>query len=121
MTWDVYCAVLPSGWSVSVEGGGYDQSAGGIIRMSYEGPDGAKLHVDEGAFCHSDAATCSFGTVVGPASFGDLSGSLKTLPDGSLALYVNPGTDASYTLTGSDLSQNEFVALAAAFAKVAKA
>jgi hypothetical protein len=119
MTWDVYCPVLPSEWFVS--SGSYDASGGGSVAMAWKGPSNGKLQIQEGAFCTTDAATCSpHSSVVGPADFGDLPGQLDTLADGSFAIYVNPGTARAYTLTGSGVNQATFVALAAALVKVAK-
>jgi hypothetical protein len=121
MSWDVYCAILPSGWGVSLNpGGGYDQASGGTVYMSYSGPGGETLRLDEGAFCTTDTAACASGTAVGNARFGDLPGSLHTLSGGGFAVYVNPGTATGYTLTGSGISRDAFVSLAAALAKVAK-
>ena len=121
MSWDVYCAILPSGWGVSLSpGGGYDQSSGGTLYMSYSGPDGETLRLDEGAFCTTDASACATGTAAGAARFGDLPGLLHTLSGGGFAVYVNPGTATGYTVTGSGMSRGAFVSLAAALAKVAK-
>jgi hypothetical protein len=118
MSWDVYCPVLPSGWFVT--GGSYDGSAG-TIHMAYGGPGGATLVIDEGAFCTSSAATCSpHSTVVGTTEFGDLTGSLDTLADGGLAVYINAGTATGYSLTGASLSQADFTSIAATLVKVAK-
>jgi hypothetical protein len=119
MSWDVYCPVLPSGWIVA--DGNYDGTHGGSIKMTWNGPGAAKLEIDEGAFCTSDAATCSpHATVVGPSTFGDQLGSLDTVSDGSFAVYVNPGTATGYTLTGSGMGQDVFVSYAAALLKVAR-
>ena len=121
MSWDVYCAILPSGWGVSLSpGGGYDQSSGGTLYMSYSGPDGETLRLDEGAFCTTDASACASGTAVGTARFGDLPGSLHTLSGGGFAVYVNPGTATGYALAGSGMSRASFVSLAAALARLAK-
>jgi hypothetical protein len=118
VSWDVYCPVLPSGWGVA--GGGYDGSAD-TVNMTFTGPDGATLAIDEGAFCTSDAATCSpHESVVGAAGFGDLTGSLDTLSGGGVAVYVDPGTTRGYALTGSGMSQESFVTFAATLVKVAK-
>ena len=121
MSWDVYCAILPSGWGVSASpGGGYDQSSGGSLYMSYSGPDGETIRLDEGAFCTTDSTTCASGTALGTARFGDLPGSLYSLSGGSFAVYVNPGTSKGYSLKGSGISRSAFVSLAAALARVAK-
>ena len=121
MSWDVYCAILPSGWGVSASpGGGYDQSSGGSLYMSYSGPDGETIRLDEGAFCTTDSTTCASGTALGTARFGDLPGSLYSLSSGSFAVYANPGTSKGYSLKGSGISRSAFVSLAAALARVAK-
>jgi hypothetical protein len=119
MSWDVYCPVLPSGWFVSK--GSFEAAAGGTVSMSMNGPSGARLSIQEGAFCTTDAGACSpHSGVVGTANFGDLPGTLNTLSGGELALYVNPGSKTGYTLTGSGVSQAGFVSIAAAMVKVAK-
>jgi hypothetical protein len=118
MSWDVYCPVLPSGWFVT--GGSYDGSTG-TIAMSYGGPGGATLVIQEGAFCVTDAAMCApHDTVAGTTPFGDLTGSLDTLSGGGFAVYIGPGTTRGYSLTGSSLSQDIFVSIAATLVKVAK-
>ncbi len=119
MAWDVYCPVLPAGWLVSK--GSFDGVAGGTIGITMNGPSGARLAIDEGAFCTTDPGSCSpHVSVLGAAKFGDLSGSLDGLSGGGLAVYVRPGTSTAYRLTGSGMSQAAFVSIAAAFVKVAK-
>lgn len=119
MRWDVYCLVLPSGWSVI--DGVYESAAGGKIHMTMHGPGGAKLQIDEGSFCTTGLDACSpHETSLGQAAFGDLIGSLDSATGGTYFVYVNAGTTRGYTLTGSGMSQETFVAYAAALAKVAK-
>jgi hypothetical protein len=118
MSWDVYCPVLPSDWLVN--GGSYDGSTE-TINMTFRGPGGATLAIDEGAFCTSDVTTCSpHDSVVGTTAFGDLTGSLDTLAGERLVVYVNPGTSTGYALTSSGLSQSDLVSFAATLVKVAK-
>jgi hypothetical protein len=118
-SWDAYCPVLPPRWYVSA--GNYEQPAGGKLKMAYKGPGGATLEVDEGSFCTADALACAPSSgALGSANFGDLAGSLDSLSGGGLALYVAPGTARAYTLTGTGLSQETFVSIAAALVKVAK-
>jgi hypothetical protein len=120
MSFDVYCLVLPSGWSVS--DGSFEGAGGGKVHMTMHGPGGAKLQIDEGAFCTSGLDTCSpHDATVGDAAFGDLIGSLDSAAGGTYYLYVNAGTAKGYTLTGSGMSQDTFVAYASAIVKVAKA
>ena len=101
--------------------GNYEQPAGGKLKMAYKGPHGATLQLDEGAFCAADALACAPSSgALGSANFGDLAGSLDSLSGGGLVLYVAPGTARAYTLTGTGLSQESFVSIAAALVKVAK-
>jgi hypothetical protein len=119
VTWTVYCPDLPSSWTVLL--GTYDGVGIGKLRMSWRGPDGAKIEIAEGAFCTTDAETCSpHETVIGPATLGDMLGSLDTLSGGGFAVYVGAGTGYAYELTGSGMSQDAFVSLAAAVVKVAR-
>jgi hypothetical protein len=119
MRWDVYCPVLPSGWNVTV--GQYDGSGVGKIHMTLTGPGGAAVSIDEGAFCTTSADACStHESSISQTAFGDLLGDLDTLAGGGFAVYVNAGTSTGYTLTATGMSQDSFVAIAAAFAKVAK-
>jgi len=119
MSWDVYCPVLPSGWYVTI--GQFDGSGGGTIHMTMNGPSGAAISIDEGAFCTTSADACStHDSTVGQTVFGDLLGDLDTLAGGGYAVYVNAGTSAGYTLTATGMSQDSFAGIAAAFAKVAR-
>ena len=117
VTWDVYCAVLPAGWSV--EGGTYHLAAGGRMEISYLGPNGARFELQEGSFCTGGASACEpHDQVLGTAAFGDRQGELVTLGPG-LALYVDPGAAAMWQAAGTALSRATFVQLCAALAKVA--
>jgi hypothetical protein len=118
LSWDVYCAILPSGWGV--RSGGYEGTAPGSVTVSYAGPGGATLALREGAFCTSGAAACAPRTAeLGTAGFGDLPGSLAAV-SGGFAVYVNPGTTHAYSLAGTGMSQETFVAIAAALVRVAR-
>jgi hypothetical protein len=119
MAWDVYCPDLPSSWAVLL--GTYDGVGLGQLRMSWRGPGGTTIEIAEGSFCTTDADTCSpHAAVIGPATLGDMMGSLDTLSGGGFAVYVDPGTGKAYELTGSGMSQDAFVSLAAAVVKVAR-
>jgi hypothetical protein len=123
MSWDVYCPVLPAGWQVSAKlGYKYDLSVGpsGVLSMAYTGPNGETLRIDEGSFCTGQAAACSPGAVIETIVFGDLLGSLDSLPGGDQAVYVKPGAAKSYKLTGSGISQAALVQIARDVAKVAR-
>lgn len=121
VSFDVYCAVLPDGWYL--EDAAYELDKGGKLTVDYKGPDGASLAVSEGAFCVTGAADCSPHTSIkGTAAFGDKPGMLDilTTPPDVYVVYVDPGTTRAYQISGSNLTQAKFVALAAALIRVPK-
>ena len=109
VSWSVYCAVLPAGWSV--EAGQYRLANGGQMVISYRTNAGGHLQIQEGRWCTGGASACSpHDSVVGTAVFGDLDGQLERL-DGDLVLYVSPGQAASWTATGHGLDEATFRSL----------
>jgi len=120
LTFGVYCAVLPGGWYFTA--GNYTQPSGGVFNVTYKGPGGAQIAIQEGAFCLTSASACApHDTVIGSAKLGDLAGSLDTYgPGPGLVIYVAPGTARGYTATGTGLTQAAFVKIAAGLVKVPK-
>ena len=117
-TWQVYCAVLPSGWSIRTHpaGANVDYNHGGHITVDYVGPHGQTLTLDEGNFC--SGAACAGGDVdLGTATFAALAGHMYTY-SADLVLYVNPGTRSAYRLFGHGISQSTFRHFAASFIEV---
>lgn len=117
VSWQVYCAVLPAGWFI--ETGNYQLGSGGRLMVAYKGPNGARLTLQEGAFCTSGASACSpHDKEIGPARFGDRTGTLVTLgsnqPRDGYAVYVAPGAAQSWAATGTNVSQDAFQAIVAA-------
>jgi hypothetical protein len=118
LPFSVYCAALPSGWLFA--SANYTLPSGGVLNVTYKGPDGAKLVLQEGAFCITSASDCSpHVKVLGTAKFGDLAGTLDTLGSG-FVVYVAPGTARGYTATGTGLTQGAFSGLVVALVKVPK-
>ncbi len=120
LTFQVYCAALPSGWILTA--GNFTQPSGGVLDVSYKGPAGATVAIQEGAFCITSAIACSpHDKVIGSAKFGDLAGSLDTLgPGPGFVIYVAAGTTRAYTAKGTGLTQAAFVGIVAAMVKVPK-
>jgi hypothetical protein len=121
LPFDVYCAALPAGWFF--QDAAYAQANGGKLTIDYKGPGGATLAISEGAFCTVSVAACSpHASIRGTASFGDKPGMLDVLttPPDVLVVYVSPGTKAAYQISGTNLTQARFVALAAVMTKVPK-
>lgn len=120
LTFQVYCAALPSGWILTA--GNFTQPSGGVLNVSYKGPAGATVAIQEGAFCITGAIACSpHDKALGSAKFGDLPGSLDTLgPGPGFVIYVAAGTTRAYTAKGTGLTQAAFVSIVAAMVKVPK-
>jgi hypothetical protein len=117
LSFDVYCAVLPSNWWL--QDTSYTVPNGGQLTASYKNTSGGLITVGEGNFC-AGAPDCWASTSdLGSASFGDLSGSLKIRAAGPVyAVYVDAGTTHGYQITGTGVSQSDFVAYAAAMMRV---
>jgi hypothetical protein len=122
LPFDVYCPVLPATWFVDAGGGTWRGGTDQWLQITYKGPSGAKILVQEGAFCTGGLSLCSpHDTVIGTATFGSLPGSLEALgpaPSDGYAIYIDPGTGNGYTITGTGMSQDAFAAIAAALVKV---
>ena len=112
VSFPVYCAVLPAGWSLVT--GTYRLANGGHITIAFRRKaDSATFQLDEGSFCADPSGCVPGGTAVGSGPFGDLSGSLVQTSNG-FALVVAKGEKPSWLATGSGLDQATFVALTAA-------
>jgi hypothetical protein len=108
----VYCAVLPTGWSLV--SGTYRLANGGHITISFRRKaDGAMFELDEGSFCTDDSGCVPGGTSTGTDPYGDLSGSLVQTSNG-FALVVARGEKPSWLAIGSGLDLATFLALTAA-------
>jgi hypothetical protein len=121
LSFDVYCGNLPNGWYL--QDAAYVLASGGKLTIDYKGPGGATLVISEGAFCTTSAADCSpHDSIRGTASFGDKPGMLDVLttPPDVFVVYVDPGTSHAYQISGANLTQAKFVALAAAMVVVPK-
>jgi len=120
LPFSVYCAALPSDWLFA--SANYTLPSGGVLNITYKGPAGAQIALQEGAFCLTSASACSaHDKVIGPAKFGDLAGSLDTLgPNLGFAIYVGPGTTHGYTAKGTGVTQATFTRIVAGLVKVPK-
>jgi hypothetical protein len=122
-SFDVYCAVLPSSWLLQ-KGKYYSRSSGDFIDVFYKGSGSSVVEFLQGAQCTTSPADCSFKLAdLGPTAFGPMTGDLAThgsAADPDYVVYVNPGTNAGYTLIGTSVSKADLVAFAAAMNKVSK-
>jgi hypothetical protein len=118
---DVYCAVLPAGWSMESRTGDDGQPTT-LVTVTYKGPGGETLALFEGDVCSAGQSLCvPGGSGMGTAMFGDLEGKLFSgPPDADYALYVAPGLSPSWTATGKGMSLETFKALTAALIMIGK-
>lgn len=100
--WPVYCAVLPARWFV--DSGEYSLRRGGRLDIAYRGPGGARLHLQEGAFCGDATGCLPPGEDAGSAAFGDMDGTLVRVDDGSFAIVVGDGQPLAWVarISGTD-------------------
>ena len=110
--WNVYCAVLPAGWSV--DSGVYHLARGGDLTISYKTATGGHLELREGHQCTDSPSACTPNSAdIGPANLGDQAGELMAL-DGGFVLYVDAGQNPSWTATATGIDEATFRQLCAA-------
>ena len=115
LSFEVYCAVLPSGWTLTK--GSYRGAAGGRVEIAYRGPGGATLRLREGpAACADDPSCPPSGTEIGAAAFGDRPGTISTVEAG----YAIVATELPllYIAETTGLDQAASTALAAALVAI---
>jgi hypothetical protein len=118
VSWTVYCAVLPAGWYFQL--GNYDLNGAGQMTVTYKGPGGVHLQLQEGAFCTGGESVCAtHDSIIGPTAYGDQTGQLMTLVPGYV-VYVSPGVPPSWAAASVDLPESTFVRLVADLHAVAK-
>lgn len=115
LPFDVYCAALPSGWSLV--SASYRSAAGGKLEISYKGPGGATFVLRQGPDACTGVDGCPpSGPSLGEASFGDRAGALLDT-DAGFAVDASAGATfyvAETTVVGRDAT----TALTAALVKI---
>ncbi len=114
VSWPVYCAVLPKGWSIETCCGKYHLANGGRLTLSYRRrSDGARILLDEGAVCaETNPCIPGRGSDLGTTAFSDRDAALSTIKGGYVAV-VDATENPAWLLTGTDISQDDFAAIAA--------
>ena len=118
-----YCAVLPSGWVLSNTAWAKPKTGGWMTIDYHNSKKTQTVTVGEGDFCAqtADPTNCwTSSSDLGTAAFGDMTGELEQLSDGSFAVFVNPNTKTGYQIIGKGMSQASFVAMAAAMVLMPK-
>jgi hypothetical protein len=117
LSFDLYCAVLPSGWGVvKIQA---DHAKGGVVAQ-YHNAAGNTVNLYEGSFCSMSPNPCSgfWSPVVGPTAFGPLTGELDG-GSGSWSIDVHTANPkVMYAMVGSGMSQAAITSFAAAVHKV---
>jgi hypothetical protein len=112
VTWDVYCAVLPKGWSV--DAGSYRTSSGGWLKIAYKASGGRRFELREGAFC-TDPATCvPTGVEIASGPFGDREAKFVRVEDGGFGMVVDSGEKIMWAAIGKGMDEATFRAYAEA-------
>ena len=116
VSFPVYCAVLPAGWSLV--SGTYRLANGGRITIQFRRrSDNATFELDEGSFCADSSGCVPAGSAAGMGPFGDLTGNLVQTSNG-YALVVAKGEKPSWLAIGTGLDQASFAALTAALVAI---
>jgi hypothetical protein len=115
LSFNVYCAVLPSSWWV--QEASYVLSDGGYLEAEYKNSGGAGFEIREGRWCPPNKMCIAVGPTIGSASFDGLAGTLH-VNNGTYAIQVGTSASPTYSMIGSGMSQAQFVAWAAALVQV---
>lgn len=119
LSFDLYCAVLSSGWYLNNAFDTYD--SGGMVQMFYLGSAGASLHVSEGHFCAGDKSHCGFsGTSMGQGSFGGRTGDIDQGGPNSWVFWADASSGMAYEVLGAGMSLADFKSILTAMHKVPK-
>jgi hypothetical protein len=117
VSWPVYCAVLPKGWSVV--DGTYRLANGGRLTITYNRrADGARIVLDEGSVCAVTNPCVPAGDALGSIPFGDRQADLSSSPPGAsepsaaYAATVDETENPAWVLTGTGISAKDFKSIA---------
>jgi hypothetical protein len=123
-SYDVYCAVLPQGWTVTT-GANPELAATAPLTVEYKGPAGETFTLEEGGYCEAlnSSTMLNICDRVGPengqAMFGDRQGVLGG-SNGGYYIYTPPDRGAMWTASCTGMALDSFKTLAAALIVVAK-
>lgn len=117
VNFDLYCAVLPSGWGVVKVQVDYIQ--GGVVAQ-YKNAAGYTLVVYEGSFCGMSPNPCSgFWTpTVGPTPFASLTGELDGSGGMWSVLVTTSNPKVRYNVVGEGMTMASIKSYSAAMHKV---
>jgi hypothetical protein len=113
---DVFCAVLPSGWSVSSISPSGETAMKSVpqLQVVYAGPHGESLSLTQGAFDQPAWPASASQSQIELAAFGHKSGTLVTISPTEFAFYVSDDPARRWQAKGSGMSLDEFKTLTTA-------
>jgi hypothetical protein len=110
VSWPVYCAVLPKGWSV--EKGTYRLKDGGRLTITYRRrADSARVILDQGTVCADTSPCVPAGTSLGTGPFADREADLSSTGDG-FAAVVDEAENPAWLMTGTGITEKDFRGIA---------
>jgi hypothetical protein len=116
VTFDVYCAVLPKGWSVIT--GSYSIRKG-TLQISYKGPNGARFQLDEGKFCAGKSDCPASGGDPGSAKIGGRDAALTDLGGARFAVVAQEG-DLAWQISSTGMETDLLLSISQAMIAVGK-
>ncbi len=122
LPFDVYCPVLPAGWTAKPgDGGQAGIETDGWIRTDYQGPNGQTFELMQGAFCEA-ASSMICDRIAGPSGTAELGGRSAKLGGAGdrWFAYTAPESGAMWEADGTGMTRDEFLALLATLVVVAK-
>ncbi len=115
-TFDLYCAVLPAGWSVVNVA--WDYNAPGL-QMHYQNATAWKIDVWEGNVCLLSPNPCTgiWNPAIGPQAVGPLTGDMSGSAGHWTTVVHTANPKLLYSITGDGMSQAAFQTISAAMHK----
>jgi hypothetical protein len=115
LKFDLYCPVLPSGWSVVNVA--WDYNVGGAQAHYHSGSK--TIDVWEGKVCSLSPNPCSgvWNPDIGPQAFGSLTGDMSGSVGHWTTIVHTTNAKVMYTLTGDGMTEAQFQAYSAAMHK----
>jgi hypothetical protein len=114
---DLYCPVLPAGWSVVNVAWNYSASG---LQAHYKTKAGYTVDVWEGNVCLLSPNPCTgiWDPDLGPQAFGPLTGDMSGSAGHWTTIVHTANPKVLYTITGDGMSQTAFASYSAAMHKI---
>jgi hypothetical protein len=121
VSWPVYCAVLPTGWSVV--DGTFHLANGGRLTITYRRrADNARIVLDEGSVCAIVDPCVPAGDPLGTIAFSDRQADLSGSPSGATepnvtySAVVDQTENPAWVLTGTNIPLKDLKSIASKLA-----